>query len=85
MGWATTWQIRFNVEKCKIMHLGRKNMNAIYSLGREPLGESRMEKDLGVLVDDRLGNMACNAKLLLKKQTEYWHALKRGLTPEIKQ
>ena len=27
--------------------------------------------------------MACNAKLLLTKQTEYWHALKRGSTPEI--
>ena len=26
------------------------------------------------------GPRRCNAKLLLTKQTEYWHALKRGLT-----
>ena len=37
-------------------------MNAIYSLGGQPLGESRMEKNLGVLVDDRLSNgMQCKA------------------------
>ena len=47
--------------------------------GGRTSGESRMEKDLGVLVDDRL------IKLLPTNQTEYWHALKRGLTPEIKQ
>ena len=64
--------MRFNVEKCKIMHLGVKNRNAIYTLGGEPLGESRMEKDLGVLVDDRLSN-GMQGKLLLTKQTEYWH------------
>ena len=44
------------------MHLGVKNSNAIYTLGGEPLVESRMERDLGVLVDDRLSNgMQCQA------------------------
>lgn len=46
--------MRFNVEKCKVMHLGAKNTNASYSLGSEPLGKSRMEKDLGDVVNDRL-------------------------------
>lgn len=23
--WAATWQMRFNMEKCKVMHLGAKN------------------------------------------------------------
>ena len=54
--------MRFNVEKCKIMHLGAKNTNAIYTLGGEPLGESKMVKDLGVLVDDGLSNgIQCQA------------------------
>lgn len=44
------------MEKCKVMHLGAKNINANYSLGGKPLGESRMEKDLGVLIDDRFSN-----------------------------
>ena len=54
--------MRFSVENFKIMHLGGKNMNEIYTLGGEPLGKSRMKKDLGVLVDDRLSNgMQCQA------------------------
>ena len=78
MGWATTWQMRFNVEKCKIMHLGGKNMNAIYTLGGEPLGESRMEKDLGVLVDDRLSNgMQCQAAA--NKANRILACIKRGI------
>ena len=36
--WATTWQMRFNVEKCKVLHLGTKNIKAQYTLGGEPLG-----------------------------------------------
>lgn len=44
------------------MHLEAKNMSTSYSLGREALTESRMEKDLEVLVDDRLSNdMQCQA------------------------
>lgn len=39
-GWANTWQIGFNVGKCKVMHLGAKNMYASYMLG----GESRLKK-----------------------------------------
>ena len=37
-------------------------MNAIYSLGGEPLEEYRMEKDLGILVDARLSScIQCQA------------------------
>ena len=78
MGWATTWQMRFNVEKFKITHLGGKNMNAIYSLGGEPLGESRMEKDLGVLVDDGLSNdMQCQAAA--NKANRILACIKKGI------
>ena len=33
MGWETKWQMRLIAEKCKIMHLGAKNTNVIYTLG----------------------------------------------------
>lgn len=60
MEWANTWQMRF-----KVMHLGAKNSDANYSLRGEPLGESRMEKDLGVLVDDRLWTLDHNTYMSL--------------------
>lgn len=44
--------MRFNIEKCKLMHLGAINMYASYLLGGELLGTSRMENDLRVLVDE---------------------------------
>ena len=60
--WATKWQMRFNVDKCKVMHLGAKNMHASYMLGGVQLGGSVVEKDLGVLVDHKLNNgMQCQA------------------------
>uniref|UniRef100_A0A803JLA9 Reverse transcriptase domain-containing protein n=1 Tax=Xenopus tropicalis TaxID=8364 RepID=A0A803JLA9_XENTR len=44
--WAAKWQMRFNVDKCKVMHLGCKNMQAPYTLNGTALGKSIMEKDL---------------------------------------
>ena len=36
--WATKWQMRFNVNECKVMHLRAKNMHASYILGGVQLG-----------------------------------------------
>nr|ACO51762.1 ZK1236.4 [Aquarana catesbeiana] len=59
--WATMWQMRFNVEKCKVMHYA-KNIHASYMLGGVQLGETVVEKDLGGLVDHKLNNnMQCQA------------------------
>ena len=31
--WSETWQMKFNVDKCKVMHLGPRNMHWNYSMG----------------------------------------------------
>uniref|UniRef100_A0A803JXN3 Reverse transcriptase domain-containing protein n=1 Tax=Xenopus tropicalis TaxID=8364 RepID=A0A803JXN3_XENTR len=54
--WAANWKMRFNVDKCKVMHFGRNNINANYLLNSSVLGASLMEKDLGVFVDHKLSN-----------------------------
>ena len=78
MGWASTWQMRFNVEKCKVIHMGTRNRKANYILGGEPLGESKMEKDLGVLVDDKLSNgMQCQAAA--SKANRILACIKKGI------
>ena len=48
--WSKKWLLMFNQEKCRIMHIGKKNPQHSYTLGGSSLQESRKEKDLGVLV-----------------------------------
>ena len=52
--WAVKWKMEFNVGKCKIIHLGRKNPKHTYTMGGVELEKSTEERDLGVLIDDRL-------------------------------
>uniref|UniRef100_A0A8B9EH51 Reverse transcriptase domain-containing protein n=1 Tax=Anser cygnoides TaxID=8845 RepID=A0A8B9EH51_ANSCY len=52
--WAGRNQMRFNKSKCRVLHLERNNRMYHYRLGDDLLERSSEEKDLGVLVDDRL-------------------------------
>lgn len=64
------------IHKCAVVHLVERNLKANYSLGTAVLGKSEMEKDLGILLYDRL--TAINARLPLTRQAEHWHALEEG-------
>ena len=48
--WAQTWQMQFNTNKCKLIHVGHRNESAIYNMGNHRLEEVEEEKDLGVLI-----------------------------------
>jgi len=52
--WSVDWQMLFNLQRCEVMHIGRKNHNAKYEMGGKELIEVKEEKDLGVIVSSDL-------------------------------
>ena len=48
--WSQTWQMPFNVQKCKVMHFGRKNLRYPYIMKESQLETVNSEKDLGILL-----------------------------------
>ena len=58
--------MNFNWEKCKVLHLGIKNVKHKYKMRDTWLDSSICEKDLGVLVDNKL-NMIQQCDMTAKK------------------
>ncbi|KAF7237488.1 Protein kinase C beta type [Varanus komodoensis] len=60
--WTGDNRMVFNVDKCKVLHLGHRNSCHKYRLGDKWLESSTCERDLGVLVDCRLNmSQPCDA------------------------
>jgi hypothetical protein len=48
--WSVDWQMLFNIDKCKVIHFGYNNKEAVYNMGCNTLAAVSEERDLGVIV-----------------------------------
>jgi hypothetical protein len=54
IAWAKMWGMQFNIEKCKVMHMGCSNPRYHYHMDGKMLQETSEEKDIGVKITDDL-------------------------------
>ena len=51
--WESIWMLKFNLEKCKVLHVGRNNPKNNYKFLDGNLNECSLEKDLGVTFNEK--------------------------------
>ena len=64
--WCSTWGMVLNIDKCHILHYGKKNHAFLYHLNGRLLSCSNEEKDLGIHISNDLKAAHHISKCILK-------------------
>ncbi|CAM5166439.1 unnamed protein product [Eretmochelys imbricata] len=84
VNWSNSNRMKFNSEKCKVMHLGMNNKNFCCKLGTHHLEVTEEEKDLGVLFDHRK-TMSCQCDMAVKKANAALGCIRQGISSRDKE
>ena len=81
--WTETWNLYFNVAKCKVMYMGKKNPRIEYYMQiekeKQKLDPCEEEKDLGITFDPKL-NFDSHISNITKKANQMLGIIKRTFT-----
>ncbi|XP_062488523.1 uncharacterized protein LOC134170808 [Pezoporus occidentalis] len=83
--WADANLMNFNHARCKVLHLGRGNPGHSYRLGREEIQSSPVEKDLGLLVNEKLNMSQLQCVLAAQKATLILGHIRRSVASRPKE
>ena len=82
--WARKNLMRFNKSKCTVLHLGRNNCTHQYRLGADLLERSSAEKDLSILVNNRL-TMSLQCAIVAKVACGVLGYIKKSMASSLRE
>ena len=81
--WAKDWQMEFNLNKCKVLGMGKNNENRDYRMQGVIL-ECVTQKDLGVVIH-RKGKQAAQCQAAIGKANRVLGCIRRGIIYKSKE
>uniref|UniRef100_A0A8C4Y200 Macro domain-containing protein n=1 Tax=Gopherus evgoodei TaxID=1825980 RepID=A0A8C4Y200_9SAUR len=82
--WSEVNRMKFNKDKCKVLHLARNNQLYTYKMGNDCLGRSTAERDLGIIVDHKL-NMNQQSNTVAKKANIILGCISRSVVSKTRE